>query len=801
MSEQVNLKTLRCPTCGAPLKAENNTSAIICVYCGNSVVPVTEAAAPQQENVGISGAVKVEGIKTSSSALAYMELFFEEYDWDAFAYAQTLSVAEIDVLANSLKSASADDKNTWFACFRAAAYPFAQKITGCKKILASVIAEYKKDNLDAYSRFDAYKRIAGMILTRKNAVFAALENMIAKAEKYGASAEEVRKLQQELEIVRASAALEIYKDIESIPEIKAYISQKNARIVEHLAARGIHAQEAYAQAQKFIEQHNFVEALNILLTLEGYADSKSLIEKLDRYFLISNVVEVEGALYYFQKDGNEADTRSLYPTENGKICPKPLIQKISRIVTNHADILYYLDADHKLKQFNLATRVETKIFDKSMDKDTVYIYGRKVFLLACKSRGGAECKKFDIVALDLITGAVSAVVENVAGIASLTGNKMIYTVAEKIGREDYDNKYITLTNIINVDTMDKVELGKKVVSIEGYVDDFVVYTQESPNAYNKNLYIKALDSQGSEKLVEKNIYRFCDIIGDQLFYYVGNSKNQSLITANADGSQRKQWPRFISEILFEQGGWLYFVRKAGYNSVLCKSRLDGSRYSVIAADIDRFINIQNGYLYYINNDSTLVKVRMDGSNLQKLCEDVESVLSVQEDKIIFVSVDDRIVTGTFEQTTKLVKSIYAVEFSGGGKIKLAYDIQSAREYDENTVYYVAAREIKSSYDQLGKQVNVLYKLDVQTNRAGKLLELEKQHPVEEESKISGFVVAMIVMGMALFFALVGLAGEAFGFSALCIVIAIVAAAVGLLLRFGKKYIKGFIDDFIKDLKS
>lgn len=796
MSEQANLKTLRCPTCGAPLKAENNSDAIVCVYCGNTVVPVTEAAAPQQEQ-NVAGSVKVEGIKTSASALAYMELFFEEYDWDSFAYAQTLSVAEMDVLAESLKSASADDKNTWFACFRAVACPFRYKLQGCQRILDSVIAEHKKDNLDAYSRFDAYKRIAGMVMGRKNTVLSHLENIVSKAQKYGASGEEVRKLREELEEIKA-ASLVLYKDVESIPQVKDHIAWKNARIVEALAARGINAQAEYAKAQMLMEQRNFVEALNILLTLKGYEDSDSLIEKLDKYFLISDVLEVEGKLYYFQKSAGEVDTLQLYPTEDGKIGGKPLIKNIGKIVTNHADLLYYLDGGYKLRRFNLATGAETKVLDAIMDKKAIYAYGRRVFLLARTSKAGAEVTVYNIVALDLTTGVISTLVEGVTGITSLTDNKMIYTTAEKIVRENYETVHVTLTHIINVDTMDKVELGKKVVSVEGYVDNYVVYTQESPNAYNKNLYIKALNSQEPEILVEKNIYRFCDIVADKLFYYVGNSKNQSLITANFDGNQRKQWPRFISQVLFEQGGWLYFIRKAGYNSVLCKSRMDGSRYSVIAADIDSFIKIQNGYLYYINNDSTLVKVRMDGSNLQKLCEDVESVLSVQEDKILFVSIDDKIVNRNFEQTTtKVVKSIYAVEFAGGGRSKLAYDIQSAREYDENTVYYVAAREIKSSYDRLGKHLDVLYKLDVQTNRTKKLLELEQKKPAEEEFKLSGFAIAMIIMGLALFFALVGFAGGVYGFSVLCILVGIIAAAVGLALRFGKQHIKDFIKDLMK----
>lgn len=218
----------------------------------------------------------------------------------------------------------------------------------------------------------------------------------------------------------------------------------------------------------------------------------------------------------------------------------------------------------------------------------------------------------------------------------------------------------------------------------------------------------------------------------------------------------------------------------GYNSILCKSRLDGSKFSIIAADIEEFIEIKNGYLYYINDVSTLVKVRMDGSNLQELCDDVETVLSVKEDKIIFVSIDDRITIGEYAQsTTKIVKSIYAVDFSGGGKIKLAYSIKSAKEYDENTVYYVAAQEIKSSYDRLEKQLDVLYKLDVKTNQVDKLLDLEVQ---AEEPKLNGFAIAMIIMAIAAFLALIGFAAEAPGLGIFGLLIAIPSLVVGIGIK-------------------
>lgn len=188
---------------------------------------------------------------------------------------------------------------------------------------------------------------------------------------------------------------------------------------------------------------------------------------------------------------------------------------------------------------------------------------------------------------------------------------------------------------------------------------------------------------------------------------MGNTRKKSLINVNCDGSERKEWPLYISKVLFEQGGWLYFIRTAGYNSILCKSRLDGSKFTVIAADIEFFVCLKNGYLYYINSVSTLVKERMDGSNLQELCDDVETVLSVKEDKIIFLSVDDRITSTALEQSvTKTVKSIYAVDFTGSGKIKLAYNVKTAKEYDDNTVYYIATIEANSS--QENKKVDVCF---------------------------------------------------------------------------------------------
>ena len=738
MAEKVNLRIMRCPTCGASLKAENGSDVITCVYCGNSIVPVVQQdAAPG----GFNGVLKVEGIKTSSSTLAYMEQFFEEYDWEAFAYAQTLSVAEIDALAGPLRVSSADDKNTWIVCFKAIAVPFAHKVAGCRQILASVIEEYRNDDLDAYSKFDAYKRISAMIGARKDGIVTELEKIAAKAARYGASDAEVGSLRADIDSIRALDPVTVYGDIEAIPQIRAFIEEKNARIVKALAARGIDAEAAYARAKDLIAEQKYVDALNILLPLKGYSDTSALIEKIDKYFLISDALEIGGKLYLYKEGTPGSGILCLYPVVDGKISNKAIIGNIRKIITNHADTLYFIDSNGCLRRYDLSTGTGDTVSKKTFRKTPIHIYGRKAYLPAFRGADPSS-KRYDIVELDLISGSVTTVLENVRDIAYSVGSKLACTVAVKKGTDPYNVRYDTVARVIDLDTMATVDLGTGKITVEGFIGDLIVYTKPAPNDDNKDLYIKSFAPEASEKLIEKNIFTFCDIIAGKLFYYIGNSNKRTLINICPDGTGRKEWPLYISKVLLEQGGWLYFIRKAGYNSILCRSRLDGSSFHIIAADIEEFIAIKNGYLYYINGDQVLVKVRMDGSNLQKLCEDVESVLSVKEDKIIFVSVDARIRVGIPPQTSwSTVKSIYAVDFSGNGKSKLAYNIEFAKEYDENTVYYTVLQKTETSYEQPQKQ-RMLYRLDVHNDRTEHLLTFT----VPEEEKKGGCYVATCVYG-------------------------------------------------------
>lgn len=729
MAGKVDLKIMHCPTCGEPLKVERPNEPIVCVACCNTIVPVAEkTVSASRESEGFSGSIRVEGIKTSASALAYLEDYFEDYDWDAFAYAQSLSVSQIDALASSLKSSSADDKNTWIVNFRAASVPFMQKINGSEQVLNEAIEAFKEGNLEAYSKFDAYKRIVSMIRSAKPGIVEKLDKYLTKAIKYGAVDSELTSLKRILESIRGYSGPVEYPELDLVPQVQSFKLEKNQQIANALASVGINAPEALYRANQLLGAGQHVAALNVLLRLKGYSNADQLIEKVDKYFLLSDALEICGKLYYYKKVNPKDQDLALYAVENGKVAQAPLIRGIANILTNYANVLYFLDSTCMLKKYDFATGKQERLLKKRFDKKQIGVNNekRKVYLVNHHQEGVQGGPK-SIYELDLATGTTNEILHEVNDILSQTDKYIVYTCVDKNGPNQKKQ-----TRVLNLNDMRTVTyLGYQKLEVEDYTSDSIVYSVEAPDKTNKDLYIKQLGNSQPPILLEKNIFQFCRVMAEKVFYYIGSESNKTMISINPDGSGRAEMPMYISNILREDNGWVYFMRKVGYNSAFCKCRVDGTGYKIIALDIERFVELKNGYLYYIDDDSSLVKIRMDGSNKQELCSNVETVLSVKEDKIVFVSVDRRKVQ-EFSNAVTVVKSIYAVDFSGEGLRKLAYDIADAKEYDENTVYFTTLK-------RGAVRKKELFSLDIQTHAVNKLLEVS----INENS---GCYVATAVYG-------------------------------------------------------
>ena len=449
----------------------------MCAYCGETIVPVQVKKDVDNKE---QSAVKVEGIRSSSSALAYLDLFFEEYDWESFAYDQSISIDEIEVLANSLKYSSADDKNTWILCFKATMVPYVYKLEGCKTILQSVIDTYKKNTTEADSIFDAYKRIAKRVSYLKVSVLSDVEKYLVKAEKYGATSEELEYMNGEIEKVK-SLNVECFEQIENVPAIQQYIAEKNAQIAKELAASGINADAEYDKAKKLASEEKYVDAMRTLIALKGYADSAKMIVKLNKYYTISDVLEVGEKLYVFKKE-SEYNYSNLYPTEGNTILNQPLVSKIRKVLSNFADIIYYIDSANKLMSFQCSTGLCEEISANEFTNETTIKYGRRIYMIMSSYEEGET--KTDLVELNLETGKIKLVLENVTSILSNAGAKLLVKVETVERFDEYNTHTYEIMMIVDALTGNVIDFDEQGMDFEGHINNHIVYTMQAPNEYN-----------------------------------------------------------------------------------------------------------------------------------------------------------------------------------------------------------------------------------------------------------------------------------------------------------------------------
>lgn len=742
----VTLKVLTCPSCGARLKAENANDPIVCVYCGNTIIPTQNNISG---NINSGASFRIDGIKNSLSALAYLDSFFDSYDWESFSYTPDISVKEIDELTQSMLVTSANEKDTWILAFLSTYIPYEKKVTLCNTVLNSIVSDFENDNLDAYSRFDSYNRIVGLLYESRGRVVAFLEKSIANAKKHGASGAELSDMNTKLDGIRNIAFPVAYNSIEDIPEIREYIDKTNERIASELYNEGIDAEHEYSLALSYIEANEYVKALDILTTLRGYRDSQRLIKKVGNCFWMNDVIEIAGSLYYLKKGAGEQATYHLYPSVGKKISNKPILTNIVKIVANYANILYYIDSQSKLKRYDLLTGNFARIY-KSFDAKSVFTHGETVYIVA-KSTSEKSAGVVGLVTLNLNDGDTKLILNDIQKVFMISEGKIVYSKKSKDGKSIIKVSDLAGENVI--------EIGEKV-SVECIVGETIVYTKPSPNKYNKDLY--TISQNNNACLLEKNIYKFEGFFAGKLFYYVGSARYASLINCNIDGTERKEMPSYVSKVVVDIGEYIYFIRKAGYNSVLCKARMDGSGFCIISDDIAEFVALKHGYMYYLDGLSRLLRVRMDGTNRQQLCEHVESVLFVDDNKVVFVSSDGQIKESAGDITRK-VKSIYQIDLLGEGKRKLAYDVKYSKKYDEGIVYYIA-----DARKEAGGKVEVLFRLDISTGEITKLLEFE----ISEE-KGHGCLISLLIFISTIILVFVGAMSQTPGL--------VIIATLGILM--------------------
>lgn len=663
------LKVMRCPSCGGTLRVEKVGEPLTCVYCDSTVIP--EADASSGFGGGDAAKVRIDGIKTSASALAFVDNFIEDYDWSSSVYYKGTTIAELDDLVEDLRTTSADDKNTWLAAFKAAAVPFVKKAESTMKLYAAIADTYASDLIEAYSVFDVCRSSVKELKLQSARKKEECEKYLQKARKYGASEIELGAYRDILSGFTVVDTLPENKDLESIPQVAAYRKKEDEKITAAFAARGINAAYEYDKAIHLLENKQFTAALSALLPLRGYKDVNQKIDIADRLYHIDNLMESGEEFFYLEpRENGQNKTESLYLVEQNKL-GKKLLKDVYTIVGNYATILYYLDSYGDLKIYDLQQKAEIKAKYPNTYRKSVWVNEKKkiAYLVTTKN---------ELQVLQLATGSITPLAEHVDKVLDASSNHFVFL-------EDTPPSVRSRTMVVDCQSGETVLLHETEAELNAYVDSFAIYSVEAPSDKNKNLCIRDLKNPGSApSVIAYNIYDFCEVLNGRVYYYVGSDTHKTLMSCDLNGQNKKSIPLKISTLLQKIGDYIYFIRSSGLNSAILRAHEDGTDLNVIAYDISQFEEIINGYLYFVNGYHQLERVRLDGTNSENLCSNVKHVISLSSEHVVYTS-----------QDSSNVSSIYEYNFSDGCIRKLAYNVNFSKKYDDRSIYYTTEKRINA----------------------------------------------------------------------------------------------------------
>lgn len=687
----VVLQSVTCPSCGSRLKYRPGETSVTCPFC-DGVYYVNKQN--NNDSSQSSNVHKIEGMQTPSSTLAYVEQYFDNYDWDAFAHDEDLSIYNIDKMLGKTKAVSADDYKTWAAAFLAIVIPLNKKIESRDRIFKEALEEYKKDNADAFSMYESYKRITNYLITNYQDRIDLANKYLEYASKYGIPKEYKAELVKMINYKAVEALKEtIFDSINDVPIIVEYNKKQEEELKEELLKEGINADETYNNAVELFKDKKYKSALKGFYSLCGYKDSDKYIEHINRMvFLGKDFFITDDGVFYTEK---RTKAFSIYRVENGKQSDKTIAKNVSKIICNYGGTILYFDNEsyNNLKALNLLTGEKTKIqggfletgYHKILDLGKIYLISTDEYR-----------KDFDLVELDVEDLSVKKLFATDSKEITYFGSHIIYF------KKNSNSKISTYA--YDIFTGESFLIASNKVSVVGVIGDRYFLTLKNPNLDNKALFYIDRKPDAVAKLIENNITSAVTIFDERIYYYSkSNTGYYYLVSNNLDGTDRVELSSRVRKLLFKQGDWLYCIRGYGYNTVLGRIKTDGTCLQSIASQIEYFVKIENGFIYYIDDEKDFCRVRMDGGKNSVLAHGVSNVLKIDDNSVIYSARD-----GDND-------SLYEIEFGKKGHRKLAYLTLDSKKYDDDTIYFINKKyAVNKDGVSEGTANNFLKQINIQT---------------------------------------------------------------------------------------
>lgn len=766
-----------------------------------AVAEETAAEVKQAEGSTDATLALLASIDSPESGLVYLENFYANYNWEAYKSISTILISDIEVMVDKNKIKQGASPYAWLLDFQSVSIPLAKKLEGRGELEQKMAEMFNdKDNSALMPYFDQYKNMTHALVTKRGALLKRLNNALSFAKKQGLEEDKLALMSESLASLTALLeAVALPTKLSDLPAVREAQEAINAKKREEYREQGIDAEDIYNQATAIFHStaRDKSLALSMFESIRGYADSLEYIDKINTYF------GYDGKFYHFfnrdyvykakeptlfdpatvgkdakkkkkknveedeetlEEKSYEGKTYQLFEVVDKEPAEEPILKNITQIITFYGTKLFYVKLGKTICSFDMITLTETelcignkgdiKVFN---DNGTIYtnpsrtsIFVRKRLELEINAVGcvkkffGKKDKvverknNYSVLEINLSENTCKPVLDSIVDITEQRDEYLFYTVADEA--EETGEKACLMA--LNTETYEKKQVLSQNCEINAVVGSKVVYTLYSPNVYNMDLHVYDIRTD-TDTVIETNIYDFFRVIGDRVYYYVGNYAYRPLFSNNLEGTDRVEIMTNVENIIAVHAGWMYILKGTTRNAVLIKVSVDGKKRLVVCSQFKTVVKITDSDIYYIDTSDVLRVVRTDGKFNTVIADDIDAANVVVDLDRIYYLRWERV---NNKKKSYLSRSLYTMDLHGHNVRKVMFNVLSIKNYDENMLYiergdqlryhifYPAKRKKNERSEIKTFHFTRYYKFDKASGAMDNFLNIDFPHPSKYPSR-------------------------------------------------------------------
>lgn len=719
-----------CPICNFPLRydSKNGDEKIACPNCSNKVLPVSASLARKAETDSFPD------IRSAPALYAFVDTYYQSsLDDGFFTSADSFTVKTVDdTVANALIY-TACEPIAWRAEIERLLLPMEKKLEYVETLPEKIANAHLDDNPgEQMYYFDIYESTLRAFVSHIEKSRAALDFAFGRAEKFGMDEDTKQALKERLETLEARVSElakndNLPKDPTQLEALKQATAKRDARITEALMAIGVSAEDTYVSANGLVKKKKNAQALDMFRQLGYYKDSAEQAAELDCYKKFDDIRSIAGKLYLCKKRhanplhkiSEKLALYDLIPLDDPESAPDVLSNPIHKIIETYGDKIYHLNKDNQLTCLDLQDDInrdvlldgKTYLFDEntkfySLDGLCKLAVAAKERVVIEKGRNKGKLRKTDtdLLIIDLSSEEMTLCDFAIDDVVCICDSYIFYRKDNNALSKEGGKLLIGY----NVVTGKRITMPQNVYKVHGVIDEYIIYSQQMSSPYNLSLRVLNCGVTTFERVLEDNILDFSGIIDKKIYYSVGSYDMRVLCRIDPNTLERHEIQRGIkaksgSEILLVREGWMYFKKGEGQNTALARCRPDGSEYSVICQNFERFackMPFIRGFLFYIDVDGSLCRVYISGHSPRVISNNVVKdmgILAFHKGKIYFARNEytgkcavvkpglTKKMASSIVQTDKYSLSLYSCELDGTNLCKICFDFDYVWSLSRSTL--------------------------------------------------------------------------------------------------------------------